>query len=402
MPIPKPKPLVRRFGAVAVGVAFALGGYHAAWAETTKDKPTEAKPAATAKPTEAAKPAEPADPPDLQPLPDYKPPEKPDMVELGKHLFFDKRISGDWGVSCSTCHDPAKGWGDGQALSVGYPSMLYFRNSPTLLNSKYRNRFMWDGRLEGKDMGTLVRDMVTETHTMNMDGRLAQERLKQIPEYMAMWDKAFEGKSKDPYGPAMFNVIGEFVKSLESLYAPFDFYKEGDENALTPEAKLGYDLFKGKAGCVSCHNGPIGSDGKFHRLGVPENPAIMSDPARSITMLRHYSTSGMPNYMAARTDVGFQAISKDPKDAGKFQTAPLRDLKYTAPYMHNGMFATLEEVVDFYDKGGAEGSELKPLKLSADEKAALKAFLLSLSGEQPVIINPPKLPEFKPREFGKN
>jgi cytochrome c peroxidase len=127
----------------------------------------------------------------------------------------------------------------------------------------------------------------------------------------------------------------------------------------------------------------------------------MQDPLRSITMLRHYSTSGLPNYMNTRTDVGFQAISKDPKDAGKFQTAPLRDLKYTAPYMHNGMLATLEEVIDFYDKGGAEGSELKPLSLSADEKAALKEFLLSLSGEQ-VVVNAPKLPDFKPREFGKN
>ncbi|MDQ5768702.1 cytochrome-c peroxidase [Thiothrix subterranea] len=395
MPIPKLKPLARRVGAVAVGMAFALGGYHTVWAETAKDKPAEAKPA------KPAEPAKPAGPPDLLPLPDFKPPEKPDMVELGKHLFFDKRVSGDWGVSCASCHDPKQGFGDGMALSAGYPSMLHFRNAPTLLNSKYRNRFMWDGRLEGKDMGTLVRDMVTETHTMNMDGRLVQERLKQIPEYVALWEKAFEGKSKDPYGPNMFNVIGEFVKTVESQYAPFDFYKEGDANALTPQAKLGYDLFKGKANCVSCHNGPIGSDGKLHRLGVPENPEIMQDPLRSITMLRHYSTSGLPNYMNTRTDVGFQAISKDPKDAGKFQTAPLRDLKYTAPYMHNGMLATLEEVIDFYDKGGAEGSALKPLSLSADEKAALKEFLLSLSGEQ-VVVNAPKLPDFKPREFGKN
>lgn len=304
MPIPKLKPLARLVGAAAVGMAFVLGGYNPAWAET----------------------AEPTAPPDLQPLPDFKPPKNADMVELGKHLFFDKRVSGDWGVSCASCHDPKKGWGDGLALSNGYTSTLYFRNAPTLLNSKYRNRFMWDGRLDGADMGTLVRDMVTEAHTMNMDGRLVQERLKQVPEYVAMWEKAFEGKSKDPYGPSMFNVIGEFVKTVESQYAAFDFYKEGDENALTPQAKLGYDLFKGKANCVSCHNGPVGSDGKFHRLGVPENPEVMQDPLRSITLLRHYATSGLPNYMNARTDVGYKAISKDPEDEGKFQTLFLDEI----------------------------------------------------------------------------
>ncbi len=339
-------------------------------------------------------------PPDLQPLPEFKPPAKPAVVELGKHLFFDTRLSGDWGVSCASCHDPAKGWGDGQALSNGYSSTLYFRNAPSLLNAKYRNRLMWDGRLDGADMGTLVRDMITEAHTMNMDGRLAQERLKQVPEYVAMWEQAM-GKGKDPYGPAMFNVIGEFVKSIESFYAPFDCYKAGDEAALSAEAKRGYDLFKGKAGCVACHNGPIGSDGQFHRTGVPENPAILQDPLRSITLLRHYATSGLPNYMNARSDVGYQAISKDPNDAGKFQTAPLRDLAHTAPYMHNGMFATLKDVIGFYNQGGGQNSELKPLQLSPSEQADLQAFLLSLSGDA-VVVKAPKLPDFAPRTFGKN
>lgn len=336
---------------------------------------------------------------DLAPLP-ASPPLKADQVELGGYLFFDTRLSGDWGVSCASCHDPEKGWGDGQALSAGYPSTLYFRNAPTLLNSKHRNVLMWDGRLDGADLGTLVRDMITEAHTMNMDGRLMQERLKQIPRYMVMWEKAF-GPGSDPYGPATFNVIAEFVKSLESKNVPFDRFKQGDKTALSDKARRGYALFTGKAGCVACHNGPIGSDGAMHKTGVPDNPEVMSDPLRSITMLRHYATNGMPNYMSARADFGHYAISKDPADRGKFATPGLRELKVTAPYMHNGVFATLAEVIDFYNQGGGAGSELKPLGLAAQEKQDLEAFLLALSGD-PVIVATPELPELDVRTFGKN
>jgi cytochrome c peroxidase len=215
-----------------------------------------------------------------------------------------------------------------------------------------------------------------------------------------MWEKAF-GPGKDPYGPSMFNVVGEFVKTLTSQNAPIDKYLKGDESALSAEAKEGLALFRGKAGCVACHNGPILSDGKRHRLGVPEHPDVLGKPLRTITMLRHYATSGMPNYMNARSDVGFYAISKDPADLGKFATPSLRELKYTAPYMHNGVLATLPEVVDFYDKGGGQGSALKPLNLSDAEKKSLIAFLDSLSGD-PVSIKAPDSPAFKLREFGKN
>jgi cytochrome c peroxidase len=341
----------------------------------------------------------PAAAPDIAPLPELKP-GKEAMIELGKYLFFDTRLSGDWGVSCASCHDPAKGWGDGAPLSKGYPSTEYFRNSPTLFNTAHKKTFLWDGRLAGNDMGTLVRDMITEAHTMNADGRIVQERMKQVPEYVALWEKAF-GAGKDPYGPSTFNVVGEFVKTLNSQNAPIDKYLKGDESALSAEAKEGLALFRGKAGCVACHNGPILSDGKRHRTGVPEHPDVLGNPLRTITLLRHYATSGMPNYMNARTDVGFYAISKDPADMGRFATPSLRELKHTAPYMHNGVFATLPAVVDFYDKGGGQGGALKPLNLSDAEKASLVAFLESLSGDPP-SVQAPKIPDFKLREFGKN
>jgi cytochrome c peroxidase len=337
--------------------------------------------------------------PDLAAMPESKPGNAA-MIELGKYFFFDNRLSGDWGVSCASCHDPKKGWGDGQALSAGYPSMEYFRNSPTVLNAKHQKRFLWDGRLDGSDAGTLVRDMITETHTMNMDSRLMQERLKQVPEYDALWKKW--RPNDDINGMRVFNVIGEFIRSQETTNAPFDKFKKGEDSALTSEQKDGYVLFKGKANCVSCHNGPIGSDGNLHKTGVPEHPDVLKNPVRTITMLRHYATSGMPNYMNARTDVGAYAITKDKRDIGKFRTAQLRDLKYTAPYMHNGTMATLDDVIDFYDKGGGAGSELKALNLSASEKKALKAFLMSMSGDE-VMVKDPGQPDMQVwKTYGKN
>jgi cytochrome c peroxidase len=342
-----------------------------------------------------------AEPPTLTALPESKPAAAA-MVNLGRHLFYDNRLAGDWGKSCASCHDPKAGFGGTQALSEAYTSMEYFRNTPSLINLRQRVRFMWDGRLDGADAGTAVRDMVTEAHFMNADGRIVQERLKQIPEYVTLWEAAF-GRGSEPYSPRMFNAVGAFIQSIESKNVPYDKFIKGDANALSAEAKTGLAVFNGKGQCVQCHNGSIGSDGKFHRLGVPEHPDVLANPLRTITMLRHYSTSGMPNYMAARTDVGYYAISKDPKDMGKFQTPSLRELKFTAPYMHNGVFGTLDQVVDFYDRGGGgKGTDLKPLGLTTQEKKSLVAFLLSLSGD-PITVDEPPQPDLQVRgNFGKN
>jgi len=337
--------------------------------------------------------------PNLQPLPEAK--YNKAQAELGRYFFFDVRMSGDAALSCATCHDPAKGWGDGVPLAAGYPASEYFRNAPTIINATYKSRFMWDGRLDGSDAGTLVRDMITEAHTMNSDARLVQERVKQVPEYVAMWQTAVK-QGDDPNGMRIFNIIGEFIKSIASRNAPIDKFLKGDTSALSAEAKAGYEVFTGKGNCVSCHNGPVGSDGKLHMTGVPENPEVWNTPLRAITMLRHYSTSGMPNYMNARIDVGAYAITKDRQDIGKFNTPSIRDLKYTAPYMHNGMFATLDQVIDFYDKAGGAGSELKPLNLAVAEKRALKTFLLEAMSGDPVTVDIPKLPAYQVRTFGKN
>ena len=343
---------------------------------------------------------------------DFAPlPEPPDVREaraqLGQMLFFDSRLSGDTGNSCSTCHDPANGWGDGRALSTGYTGVEYFRNTPGLFNVANRTYFMWDGRLDGADLGTVVRDMLTESHTMQMDSRLAQERLKQVPEYVEMFQAAY---GAEPYGGRMYGAIAEFLKTIRTTDAPFDAYLRGDESALSEAAKRGMVLFAGKAGCSACHSGAMLSDGGLHATGAPDHPELLGlsgDPEtsalRQITMLRFYATLGTPNYMNLREDVGNYVVSKDDADRGRFVTPSLWDIGQTAPYMHSGVFDTLAEVVGFYDAGGGRGNAagLAPLGLSNAEKADLIAFLESLTGAAPDITEP-DLPDYALYELGQN
>lgn len=337
----------------------------------------------------------------LDPLPPIESP-KAEQVRLGKYLFFDPRLSGDGGVSCDSCHDPATGWGDGKALSAGYPGSEYFRNAQTLLNAAYYKRNYWDGRMAGSDLPTLVRDHLTEAHFMQVDGRLLAERLKQVPEYMEMFQKAFGG---EPTFGRTLTAVAAFLKTITSRNAPIDRYLNGDTAALSSEAREGLALFQGKAGCIQCHNGALLSDQKFHVLGVPQNRDIFDDPFRHITFRRFFRTLGAPNAENYREDPGLFGVTKERNDWGKFRTPSVREVSRTAPYMHNGSLATLEDVVAFYDRGGGQHRNksplLKPLGLSAAEKQALVEFLKSLAGD-PLVIERPELPDYQPRKLGQN
>lgn len=337
----------------------------------------------------------------LAPLAPLKPP-KAEQVELGKLLFFDPRLSGDAAISCATCHDPKKGWGDAKALSTGYPGSEHFRNSQTILNAAYYKRNYWDGRMDGRDLATLVRDHLTEAHFMQVDGRLFTERLKQVPEYEELFKKAFGG---EPSFGRTLNAIVAFVQTVTSRNAPFDRHLKGETAALSSVSQEGMKLFLGKAGCIQCHDGALLSDQKFHSLGVPENPAVYAEPLRHITFRRFTKTLGVPNYDNLREDVGLYAVTKDPHDRGRFRTPSLREVSLTAPYMHNGVFPALEAVVDFYDQGGGthpnKSPLLKPLGLTDGEKRAVVEFLRSLSGDL-VLVEPPGLPEYRLRTLGKN
>lgn len=303
------------------------------------------------------------------------------QAEIGKRLFFDPRLSGDAAISCASCHVPEAGFSDGKPLSDAYPGTLGFRNTPTLINTAYKAQlgipWFHDGRL-GTNLNDVTRDQITETIWMNMDMRLMQERIKQDPVYIKMFLEAGLG---EPSNGKVRNLIPEYLKTLTSQNVPYDNRK------ISPEASLGESLFFGKANCSSCHNGPLFSDGKPHNLGVPENPEIYSDPLRGVTFVAFNMFMGNENYMNLRQDVGAHVVTHkaDKSDVGSFVTPTLRELVQTAPYMHNGMLPTLEDVVEFYDRGGVEVAHqdpaIQPLGLTAEEKAGLVAFLKSLSGD---------------------
>ncbi len=346
-------------------------------------------------PTQAAEPA-------IGPLPARKAP-KASLVEMGKRLFFDARMSGDGAISCATCHDPAQGFtrqldtkGKPMTLSDAYPGTRHFRNAPTLLNSAYKADFAevgwgWDGHM-GADMNDVVRDQLTETMMLNIDMRLMHERMKQDAVYVGMCKENFNGECSSGKGR---KALVAFVETLVSKDAPFDSGK------LSAAAKSGRALFEGKAGCLSCHNGPYFSDGMPHNTGVDENMDVFMDPLRHIAYRAVLTNHGVPNIENWRRDVGFFFVSKRYEDVGKFITPTLRELKYTAPYMHNGLMASLADVVKFYNRGGGKhdplADELKPLGLSATEQKDLVAFLESLSSASPVTVEKMNIPqEYEP------
>jgi len=309
-------------------------------------------------------------------------PVEPIMVDakkaaLGKRLFFDSRLSGDAAISCSTCHIPDKGFSDGLALSKAYPGSDGFRNTPTLINTAKKAAWFHDGRI-GTNLNDVTRESITETYFMNMDMRLMQERIKQDPVYVKMFADAGYG---EPSNGSVRKAIPEFLKTLTSREAPFD------SGNLSDAAERGFELFKGKAGCAQCHAGSRFTDDMPHNTGVPENPDIWSDPKRHVTFVTYAKFMGIGNYMNLRRDVGahVRRHKADGSDIGMFMTPTLRELTFTAPYMHNGTIKTLEDVVAFYNRGGGndpnKDRRMAPLGLSKEERTNLVAFLKALSGD---------------------
>ncbi len=326
--------------------------------------------------------------PEIGPLPPLEAPD-PELADLGRLLFFDPHLSGDGSFSCGHCHDPDKGWADGEPLSKAYPGTRYFRNAKTVLNAAHARYFYWDGRLTGKDMETQVRDSITETHFMNLDGRIMLERLKQFPFYVELFNKAL---GSEPSFGGTLKAIAAFERTLVSKNVPFD------QGELSKKARQGLELFQGKAGCIRCHNGPYFSDGKAHNLGVAHNPEIIQDPLRHIALRSFSKFMGVPGFERIGEDPGYFTVSKEPADWTSIVTPTLRELVATAPYMHNGTLGTLLEVVEFYDRGGGSAANksplLKPLGLSSRERQALVAFLESLSGD-PIVVERPEFVEYE-------
>lgn len=297
-----------------------------------------------------------------------------DKAELGKRLFFDTRLSGDGELACASCHVPENGYSEGVALGLAYAGSQGFRNAPSLINTAKRAAWFHDGRL-GTNLNDVTRESLTETWMMNMDMRLMQERVKQDPVYVEMFKAAGYG---EPSNGGVRKAIPEYLKTLTSRGSSFD---AGD---LSQDAKDGYAIFKSN-GCNSCHSGDRFTDDQPYNTGVPTNPEIFAEPERHIAFVTYAKFMGVENYMNLREDLG--AYIRDHREESKrtFMTPGLRELTYTAPYMHNGMFETLADVVTFYNQGGGDDANkdarMKPLGLSDWEQRKLVAFLESLSGD---------------------
>jgi cytochrome c peroxidase len=320
------------------------------------------------------------------PLPLLQPPVAA-KVELGQMLFFDRRLSGDGTMSCAVCHNPEQAYGDGRPLSGAYPTNKHWRNSQSLLNLAYLQSFFWDGRSDSLE--SQAQEPIHSAFEMNLNLDYLVEKLREIPAYRDRFRSAF-GREVDPQ--AVTAALADFQRTLVVRDTPFDRFLGGDRAALEPAARRGLELFFGRAGCARCHSGALLSDQQFHNLGVAETQELLQDPRRRAT--RHFFQRQMGLERMDR-DPGRYAVSRDPADLGAFRTPPLRQVAQTGPYLHNGSLATLAAVIDFYDQGGGPGTGksplLVPLKLTAEERAALLAFLHSLSGTVPVV-KPPALP----------
>jgi cytochrome c peroxidase len=284
---------------------------------------------------------------------------------LGMQLFFDPRLSSDNTVSCATCHDPRMAWANHSPVDTGIRGRKGTRNSGTILDAAYMDFQFWDGRAK-----TLEEQALGPIHNPAEMGETLENvirKLTAIEGYRTGFTAVFgAGVTADGIAKA----IAAFERTVLSGPSPYDKYRDGDRSAMTEAAVRGMRIFNGKARCRTCHGGPMFSDQGFHNIGV-----------------------GMDR---PEPDIGREAVTKDPKDRGRFKTPSLRNVALTWPYMHDGSVGTLADVVAFYDRGGVANPALDifvmPLGLTDGERKDLVAFLEALTGSLPAF-DPPTLPK---------
>ena len=281
-----------------------------------------------------------------------------EKVELGRLLFFDKRLSANNTIACASCHIPALAFTDGQPVSTGINSQQGGRSAPTTINRGFSTAQFWDGRaatLEDQSIGPFAN--LIEHGFASHDELI--KKINSIKGYKKLFSDVYGKKklTKENVGRA----IAAFQRTLISGNSPFDrFDYDGDQKAISESAKRGKNLFFDKARCNLCHMGTNFSDEKFHNIGIGWDD--------SDTL-----------------DLGRYRVSKNEKDLGAFKTPTLREITKTAPYMHDGRFATLEDVIKHYNKGGVKNpfldNQVIPLNLSDSEIKDLLSMLRSLEGE---------------------
>ena len=327
-------------------------------------------------------------------------PQTPEKIELGKMLFFDPRLGGDASTACSSCHEPSQGWAFSDDLSRGYPATVHWRNSQTVVNSAYLSKLFWAG--SAKSLENQAPSAAKGAVAGNGESDMMETRLAFIPEYRKRFKEVFGDEW--PRISNAWAAIAAFERTLVQTDTPFDNFMRGDQGALSDQQKRGLELFKGKAGCVACHNGALLTDERYYNIGVPRAPRWEEDGLAQITFRYEQYAKGSTEemYRSIKDDAGLYYRTKQKRDKGKFRTPSLRYTLYTAPYMHNGALWDLTEVVEFYNAGGGENEFaenktdlIRPLGLTDEEVEDLVAFIESLSGPEIEMVTP-KLPDYAP------
>ncbi len=281
-------------------------------------------------------------------------------AELGKLLFFDPLLSKDRTISCASCHKPEFAFADTAALSTGVGGKKGTRNSPTAMNVTLRRPFFWDGRAKTLEEQALA--PIENPVEMNLHLDSAVQRLQNNTGYRDYFLKIF---NSEPNKENLAAAIAAFERTLETSDSPFDQWKFYDDTtALSAAAKKGFDIFNGKGKCNKCHFGADFTQNDFRNIGLFNGKNLK--------------------------DSGRMVVTGKREDLGKFKTPSLRNVAMTGPYMHNGMFKTLKQVIDFYNEPdkvvpnsiNRDSLLAKPLGLTKEEKNELEAFLLSLTDQR--------------------
>lgn len=272
-------------------------------------------------------------------------------VELGRALFFDPLLSVDRTLSCGSCHQPGRYFTNGLERAVGVGGREGRRNVPSVLNAAYGRSFFWDGR--AATLEEQVLQPIRSERELGLDIDTLVRRLSTADRYRAGFQQAFDDAAITPERVA--RALASYLRTLRSGDAPIDRFLFGDSSALTRDARRGFRLFVGRGNCGVCHTIPLFTDHAFHNTGVSWGSA----------------------------DQGRFAVTSDEADRGAFKTPSLRNVAETAPYMHDGSIASLEDVIDHYERGGVTNpwldEEIQPLELTALEKRQLIAFLEALT-----------------------
>ena len=311
----------------------------------------------------------------------------PERVALGHKLYFDTRLSADGTVSCATCHDVTRGFTDQLKASEGIKDQIGHRNAPTTLNVALLQTVFLDGR--SPTLEHQAKQPIINPIEMGMpDGQAAVNAIKDDPEYQAAFQKAYgRPVNYDDIGKA----IAAFERTLIFIDSPFRRFLNGDENAISTEAKEGWKLFNEKARCVTCHpmnpSNPLGTDNRFHNIGVSARHQDFDALAKqALKALKEDPSEKKLDELALATnmsELGRFLVTKNRSDIGAFRTSILLNIGITPPYMHDGTVETLWDVMDHYNKGGEPNlfldGGMEPLALTEDEINNIVEFLFTLT-----------------------